>query len=154
MIDEIDVKILKYLQEDARMPNAEIARRLNMAPSGILERIRKLEKNGVIKEYKTHLDPKAVDFGLTAFVAVKTNEKRDRWSVNEILAKVPEVLEVHDVAGEECYLIKLRTRDTETLYQLLRDTFGGIPAVAATRTLIVLRTFKETTDLPIKEKEK
>ncbi len=151
MIDEIDIKIMKYLQDDARMANAEISRRLNMAPSGILERIRKLEKNGIIKEYKAHLDPRAVDFGLTAFVAVKTNEKRDRWNVNEILAKVPEVLEIHDVAGEECYLVKLRTRDTETLYQLLRNTFGGIPAVAATRTLIVLRTFKETTDLPIKE---
>jgi Lrp/AsnC family leucine-responsive transcriptional regulator len=142
---------MNILQRNARVANAEIARRLGMAPSGILERIRKLEKNGIIQEYRAHLNPKAVDFGLIAFVSIKTNEERDRWDVNKIIAEIPEVLEVHDVAGDECFLVKLRTQDTDSLYNLLRDKFGSIPAIAATKTMIALRTLKETTILPLKQ---
>jgi len=104
MIDYIDRKIMSLLQNDARIPNAEIARRLKMAPSGILERLRKLKDRDIIKEYVTHLDPKSLDFGLLAFVFIKTNEKRIKWDVGEIVSKIPGVLEVHDIAGDECYI--------------------------------------------------
>lgn len=154
MIDDIDRKILSLLQKDARMPNAEIARRLKMAPSGILERLRRLRERGIIRAYMTHLDPRALDFGLLAFVFIKTNEKRVKWDVGEIIAKIPEVLEVHDIAGEDCYVVKLRTKDTESLYRLLRDNFGSIDAIASTRTTIVLRSTKDTTELPLGNKEK
>jgi len=154
MIDNIDRKILSLLQRDARMPNAEIARRLKMAPSGILERLRKLKDQGIIKEYVTHLDSKVLDFGLLAFVYIKTNEKRVKWDVGEIVSKIPGVLEVHDIAGDECYVVKLRTKDTDSLYRLLRDHFGSIDAIASTRTTIVLRTLKETAELPIEPKGK
>lgn len=154
MIDDIDRKILSLLQKDARMPNAEIARRLKMAPSGILERLRRLKERGIIRAYMTHLDPRALDFGLLAFVFIKTNEKRVKWDVGEIIAKIPEVLEVHDIAGEDCYVVKLRTKDTESLYRLLRDNFGSIDAIASTRTTIVLRSTKDTTELPLGNKEK
>lgn len=152
MLDNIDKKILSLLQKNARLPNAEIARRLKMAPSGILERLRKLKDRGIIKEYVTQLDPKALDFGLLAFVYIKTNEKRVKWDVGEIVSKIPGVLEVHDIAGDECYVVKLRTKDTESLYRLLRDDFGSIDAIASTRTTIVLRTLKETSDLPLELK--
>ena len=154
MLDDIDHKILSLLQKDARMPNAEIARQLKMAPSGILERLRRLKERGIIKAYMTHLDPKALDFGLLAFVFIKTNEKRVKWDVGKIIAKIPEVLEVHDIAGEDCYVVKLRTKDTESLYRLLRDNFGSIDAIASTRTTIVLRSTKDTTELPLGNKEK
>lgn len=149
MIDEIDRKILSILQNDARVSNANIARRLHMAPSAILERVRKLRKKGVIKEFTARLEPKAVDLGLLAYVSIKTNEKRTKWDVGEIVSRIPEVLEVHDVAGEDCYLVKLRTKDTESLYKLIRDRFGTIEAIQSTQTTIVLRTSKETTKLPI-----
>jgi Lrp/AsnC family leucine-responsive transcriptional regulator len=152
MLDNTDRKILSLLQKDARMPNAEIARRLKMAPSGILERLRKLKDRDIIKEYVAHLDPKALDFGLLAFVYIKTNEKRVKWDVGKIVSKIPGVLEVHDIAGDECYVVKLRTKDTESLYRLLRDDFGSIDAIASTRTTIVLRTLKETSDLPLELK--
>lgn len=152
MIDNIDRKILSLLQVNARISNAEIARRLKMAPSGILERLRKLKERSIIKAYATHLDPKALDFGLLAFVFIKTNEKRVKWDVGEIMAKIPEVLEVHDIAGEDCYVVKLRTKDTESLYRLLRDNFGSIDAIASTRTTIVLRSIKDTTELPLGDK--
>jgi Lrp/AsnC family leucine-responsive transcriptional regulator len=153
MIDNIDRKIVEIIQKDARVSNAEIARRLKMAPSGILERLRRLKKRGVIKEYVTRLDPKALDFGLLAFVYIKTNEKRGKWDVGETIAKIPEVLEVHDIAGEECYVVKLRTKDTDSLYRILRDNFGSIDAIASTRTTIVLRTLKNTIELPLEIKE-
>ncbi len=149
MIDEIDLKILNIIQNDARMSNASIARRLDMAPSGILERIRKLKKQGVIIDYITRINPEIVDAGLLAFVFIKTNEKRDRWDVSAILAEIPEVLEVHDIAGEDCYFVKLRTKDTDTLYNLLRDSLGTIPAIASTRTTIVLKTSKDSCELPL-----
>lgn len=154
MIDDIDHKILSFLQINARISNAEIARRLKMAPSGILERLRRLKERGIIKAYLTHLDPKSLDFGLLAFIFIKTNEKRVKWDVGEIMAKIPGVLEVHDIAGEDCYVVKLRTKDTESLYRLLRDNFGSIDAIASTRTTIVLRTLKDTTELPLGDKDK
>ncbi|MGH9818689.1 MAG: Lrp/AsnC family transcriptional regulator, partial [Pyrinomonadaceae bacterium] len=74
MIDRIDGQILDILQEDARVTNVEIARQVNLAPSAVLERVRKLEEHGVIRGYRTDIDPRTVDFGLTAFVAVRTSE--------------------------------------------------------------------------------
>ena len=149
MIDSIDVKILSLLQKDARISNAEIARQLNMAPSGILERIRKLKERGIIEGYVTCLNPKVLNMDLLAYVFIKTNEKREKWDVAEMVAEIPEVLEIHDIAGEDCYLVKLRTKNTEALYELLRTKFGSIPSIASTRTTIVLRTIKETTMLPL-----
>lgn len=149
MIDAIDLKILSIIQNDARISNAEIARQLKMAPSGILERIRKLQKKDIIKGYMTFLNPKSLDLGLLAFVFIKTNEKREKWDVGEIVARIPEVLEVHDIAGEDCYLVKLRTKNTDTLFRLIRDKFSKIPAIASTRTTIVLQTMKETIQLPL-----
>ena len=149
MIDSIDVKILSLLQKNARISNAEIARQLNMAPSGILERIRKLKERGIIEGYITHLNPKVLNMDLLAYVFIKTNEKREKWDVAEMVAEIPEVLEIHDIAGEDCYLVKLRTKSTDALYELLRTKFGSIPSIASTRTTIVLRTIKETTMLPL-----
>ena len=149
MIDSIDVKILSLLQKNARISNAEIARQLNMAPSGILERIRKLKERGIIEGYVTCLNPKVLNMDLLAYVFIKTNEKREKWDVAEMVAEIPEVLEIHDIAGEDCYLVKLRTKSTDALYELLRTKFGSIPSIASTRTTIVLRTIKETTMLPL-----
>jgi len=149
MIDNIDIKILSLLQKNARISNAEIARQLKMAPSGILERIRKLRERGIIQGYVTRLNPKTINMDLLAYVFIKTNEKREKWDVAEMVAQIPEVLEIHDIAGEDCYLVKLRTKNTEALYELLRTKFGSIPSIASTRTTIVLRTIKETTMLPL-----
>lgn len=147
MIDEIDTQILIMLQMDARVSNAEIARCVGLAPSAILERIRKLEERGIIRGYRTDIDPKFFEFGLTAFVAVRSSECAG--IAEQELGAIPEVLEVHDVAGEDSYLLKIRTKDTEALGQLLREKIKPIPTVLATRTTVVLETFKETTALPI-----
>lgn len=147
-MDEQDLKILEQLQGDARMSNAEIARRVGMAPSAILERVRRLEERGVIAGYETRLSPKALGFGLTAFSFVRTN-LIDATSQGRALAEIPEVLEVHDVAGEDCFLIKIRAASTEDLGRLMREKVGVIPGVVGTRTTIVIYTEKETSSLPL-----
>lgn len=148
MIDEIDASILDLLQENARIPQAEVARAVGLAPSAVLERIRKLEARGIIKGYAALVDPHALDRAMLAFVAVRSEEVPGDDSVARALADCPEVLELHHVAGDDCYLLKVRARDAEHIGHLLRHRFGRIPGVRSTRTTIVLETVKETPRLP------
>jgi Lrp/AsnC family transcriptional regulator, leucine-responsive regulatory protein len=151
MIDSVDKKILNILQENARTPNTEIARKVGLVPSAILERIRKLEERGVIQGYGVRLDGRALGLGLLAFVLVRTDELCGESAVASALAGLPEVLELHHIAGEDCFLVKVRTADTEALGRLLRDQIGAIESVRSTRTTIVLHTTKETEALPLQE---
>jgi Lrp/AsnC family leucine-responsive transcriptional regulator len=149
MHDKVDAIIMTALQSDARTSNADIARRLGMAPSAIHERIRKLEQRGFIRGYEAKLDPVSAGFGLLVFLFVRTNEKVGAIEAARLIARIPEVLEVHHVAGEDCYLAKLRVRDTAHLSQVMRDELGKIDSIASTRTTIVLETVKETSALPL-----
>jgi len=151
MINETDKRILKILQENARTTNAEIARQIGMAPSAILERIRKLEERGIIKGYGAQLAGHAIGRGLLAFIFVRLEEMAGESKAAKALSRMPEALEVHHVAGEDCFLIKVRAASPEALGQLLREQIGTIKGVRSTRTTIVLRTEKETTALPFNE---
>ena len=149
ILDPLDLRILEILQTNARETQADIARDIGLAPSAVLERIRKLESRGIIRGYTALVDPKALDLPILAFVAVRSDETGTDDQVAQTLAKIPEVLEVHHVAGDDCYLIKVRARDAEHLGMLLRTRFGRIPGVRSTRTTIVLETVKETPRLVI-----
>lgn len=149
MIDEIDREILSMLQLNARTPNAEIARRLGMAASAIHERLRKLEARGLIRGFEARLDPRPLGLGLLAFVFVRADESPGEAVTGERLAELPEVLEVHHIAGEDCYLAKVRCADAEALGLLLRHRLGAIPSVRSTRSTIVMGTLKETSRLPL-----
>ena len=148
MINDIDKKILNIIQKDARIANAEIARQIGLAPSAVLERLRKLEERGVIRGYAADIDAAQIGFGLTAFVFVRTSFC---GSIGSVLAQIPEVLEVHDIAGEDCYLLKVRAENTEKLGIFFREKLKNLPEIISTRTTIVLQTIKETTALPIEE---
>lgn len=148
--DSIDEHILTMMQENGRVAQAEMARAVGLAPSAVLERMRKLESKGVVRGFVAVLDPRAVDLGQLAFVAVRvsgTGEQEENAGAR--LAAVAEVLEVHHVAGEDCYLLKVRTRDAQHLGTLLRQRLGRIPGVVSTRTTVVLETVKETSRLPL-----
>jgi Lrp/AsnC family leucine-responsive transcriptional regulator len=153
MIDETDRRILAILQEDARTPNAEIARRVGMAPSAIFERVRKLEERGVVLGYEARLNPAAFGLGLVAFVFVRLEGGAADEVVERRLAEMPEVQEVHHIAGEDCFLVKVRVADAEALRRWLREGIGGIPGVHSTRTTIVLGTVKETGKLALTGEE-
>lgn len=150
IIDDIDRKILNIVQKDARIANAEIARQVGLAPSAVLERVRKLEERRVINGYVTKIAPGAVGYGLTAFVFVKTSFC---GTIGDRLAAIPEVLEVHDIAGEDCYLLKVRAENTEKLGEFFREKLKNLPEIISTRTTIVLQTIKETIALPIEIEE-
>jgi Lrp/AsnC family leucine-responsive transcriptional regulator len=149
MIDDLDARILMILQENARTTQADIAKAVGLAPSAVLERVRKLEARGAIREYAARVDPHLANRALLAFVAVKTNEYGPELPSAQALADIPEVLEIHHVAGEDCFLLKVRARDAEHLGQMLRCQIAAIPGVTSTRTTIVLETMKETSRIPI-----
>ncbi len=140
-----------FLQENGRISNAEIARALAVAPSAVLERIRKLEQKGVIRGYSARVDPDLLGYGLLAFVFVQADDRLSEEPTAARLAALPGVQEVHHVAGEDCYLVKVRCRSTSALGQLLRGGFDAIPSVRKTRSTIVLETTKETLELPLGE---
>ncbi len=147
MINEIDSKILNILQENSRTSNAEIARQINMAPSAVLERIRKLEQKKIIKKYTVQIDPEEIGRGLLAFIQVKANGPVVDLKTAKEISKITEVQEVHIVAGEDSYLVKVRVKNPEELTQLLRTKFASIKSVRTTNTIIVLETVKETSNM-------
>ena len=146
-IDATDRRILELLQGHGRITQVEIAREVGLAPSAVLERMRKLESRGVIRGYTAKVDPRAADLGMLAFVSVRTAEVAGEDRIGRQLAEAPEVLEVHHVAGDDCFLVKIRARDAEHLGELLKARFGRIKGVRSTRTTIVLGTVKESTAL-------
>lgn len=149
MIDSVDGHLLSLLQADGRLSNAELARRLEMAPSAVFQRVRRLEERGLIQGYAARISPAAVDRALVAFIHLRTEERLAETHVPEALARIPDVLEVHDIAGDDCYLVKVRCAGTDALHSLIRDRIGAVPGVLSTRTTIVLKTFLERGELPI-----
>lgn len=148
MIDEIDKQILTILQQNARTSNADIARAVGMAPSAVLERVRKLEAKGVVTGYEARLDPEALGLGLTAFTFVKTEEPVGSTDTGQALAALPGVMEVHYAAGSAAYLIKVRVAGPRALADLLKR-IGALPTVRDTNSTVVLQTVKETGLMPV-----
>lgn len=153
MLDEKDTRILEILQQDGRVTNVELARAVELTPSAMLERVRKLEERGFIKGYAALLDPHALGLGLVAFIFMRVDD-RDNIVGNtedtaEAMSALPSVLELHHLAGEDCFLVKVRARDTDDLYRILKEEFGQFKGIRGTRTTIVLKTVKETVRLPL-----
>lgn len=149
MIDDVDCAILDALQQNARTSNAEMARRIGMAPSAIFQRVRKLEESGLIQGYTARLNAKALGYGLVAFIMVQTRDNAGSVDTAGLIAELPEVLEVHRVVGEDCFIVKVRVRDTDHLAELLEHRVQPIRSIASTRTTIVVKTVKDRSDLPV-----
>ena len=148
-LDQTDLKILKILQANGRISNADLGRELGMVPSGVFERIKKLEQKGAIQHYTTVINPEALQQKLLAFVFLKVTDGQGHVEITSKIAEIPEVQEVHHIAGDDCYLIKIRTYDTASLTHLMRNKFPFIPNLVSTRTTIVLETVKEQQQLVI-----
>ena len=151
MIDEISLKILKILQRTARISNVEVARQVGLAPSAVLERIRKLEKQGIIEGYEVRLNPEFFDRGLVAYLTVKTSEFADESEIGKKLAYRPKVQEVHYVAGNDAFLVKVRGSNPAELDRLIREKIKSINGIHSINTAIVFSTYKETSQIPIDE---
>lgn len=142
-IDEIDHKILVILQEKARIPNAEVARQVGMAPSAVLERIRKLEERGIIEGYEVRLNPLPFNQGLTAFVHL-TIQPCAAGSLRDKLVKITGVQDLHQVLGEDGYMLKLRVADSAALGRLMEQEILPLEGIVGSRTNIVVNTLKES----------
>ena len=148
MIDEIDRNILKIIQTNSKATNSEIARKLDMTPSAVLERIKKLKEKGIIRRFETRLNPNTPGFALTSFILIKTNEKIGSTEIGRKIALLSHVQEVHFITGEYCYLLKVYVKDTLGLTQLM-EKIGSIKGVTSSKTSLVLQPIKESLELDI-----
>jgi Lrp/AsnC family leucine-responsive transcriptional regulator len=148
-MDETNLKILRILQEKARIPNIEVSRLINLAPSAVLERIRKMEKQGIIDGYEVRLNPEQFGYAQIVFMHIHMSPGSDQNQAAELLSSRKEVQEVHYISGEDCFLVKLRTRNSAELNKLLQELLQSIDGVRTTRTFTVLSTKKETAQIPL-----
>ena len=149
MIDAISLKILKILQNKARIPNVEVAREVGMAPSAVLERIRKLEKQGFIDGYEVRLNPHRFQRSFVGFIHIAMDPTTGESHAADKFAAIDEVQEVHFVTGPDGYLLKVRVAGPTELDRLVREQIRPIKGVCDTRTSVVLSTAKETARIPI-----
>ncbi|KAA3654359.1 MAG: Lrp/AsnC family transcriptional regulator [Chloroflexi bacterium] len=154
MLDEIDHQILELLQSDARLSNAAIAEQVGLTTSTVFERVKKLEKKGVIQRYVAIVDGTAVGKTIMAFVRLIIGTGPDddyiacKRQFTENCLKEPDVLECHTVAGEDCYVLKVRAASPQDLELLLERIRSYAPIVRSTSS-IVLSTIKEDTKISL-----
>ena len=147
-IDEIDAKILRLLQGKGRMKRNRIAEEVGLSVPSVSERMRKLEERGIITGYHAIVDAKRMHIDITAFIRVMVENSDDYPHFVKKASGLEEVLEVHSVTGDGSHILKVRTRNTTTLEQLLAN-LQSWPSVHGTSTSIVLSTYKETRSLDI-----
>ncbi len=145
-LDRIDLKILRLLQGNARMTNADLARAVNLSPTPCLERVRRLEAEGYILDYVTLLNPQKLGAGVISFIQVmldRTNpDVFNRFKQQVSLC--PEVMECHMVAGGFDYLLKVRTKSMLEYRNFLGETLAGMSDIKQTHTYVVMEEVKST----------
>lgn len=151
-MDNTDKKILKILQNNARTTNADIAKELKMAPSASLERLRKLEnpkEGSIIEGYQAIINPKSINLELLAFITVKTGSANWTDGIGNKLAKIANIEEIHEILGEDSYLVKIRTKDINELSSILKREIANIDGIIQTSTVMVTNSVKKNSGLKI-----
>jgi len=150
-LDETDRAILRLLQEDGRISNAEIARRVGLSAPASHARIKRLEEAGVIRRYATLLNRELLGFDMVCFINVSLQlhqfEAVERFK--ELVQDMPEVLECHHITGEFDYLLKAVFRNRNELQEFVVNKLTPIPGMARINTSLVLIEIKATTELPM-----
>lgn len=150
-IDSTDRRILMVLQNTGRMSNAELSERVNLSPSACHRRVQRLEKEGYIRDYVAMLDPRKIGLPTTAFVEITLSGQADELleAFERDVARVPEVLECHLMAGKSDYLLKVVARDTDDFARIHRQKLARLPGVLGMQSSFALRTVFKTTALPV-----
>ena len=143
-LDEIDYRLLDLLQDDDRLPVAELGKILGVAPSTLNDRIRRLVKLGVITGFHARVDPEKVGLDLLAFIYVGWSDPATEQRFLAAIARTPEVIEAHHVTGAWNYLMKVRLRTTRDLEGFLAGVLKEVPGLQRTETQIVLSSPKQT----------
>jgi Lrp/AsnC family leucine-responsive transcriptional regulator len=146
VLDRIDYKILRRLQDNARLTNADLARSVNLSPTPCLERVRRLEADGYILDYVTLLNPQKLGAGVISFIQVSLDRTNadvfERFK--EQVSACPEVMECHMVAGGFDYLLKVRTRSMLEYRDFLGQTLARMSDIKQTHTYVVMEEVKAT----------
>ena len=150
-LDRIDRNIVRLLQRDARMAHTELARRVGLSTTPCKERVRRLEREGVIQHYQAVLDPAALDRALVVFVQIRLNRtSQDIFEQFTVAAlDLPEVQECYLVSGNFDYLIKARVADMNAYRDLLGETLLTLPGVQESTSYVVMEQVKESLMLPV-----
>ncbi|TRZ67263.1 MAG: winged helix-turn-helix transcriptional regulator [Rhodocyclaceae bacterium] len=150
-LDRIDRKILGILQQQGRISTTELSERVSLSATPCAERIKRMEREGVISGYHARIDPRALGLGMLVFVEIILAAKSDDIfeTVKRELRGIPEVLECHLVSGNFDYLIKARIGEMSEYRRLLGDILKKLPASAESRSYIVMEEIKESLCLPL-----
>lgn len=150
-LDEFDRRIVQALQEDARMPVAQVAERIALSATPVSRRIKRLEDEGVIRGYQPMLAPRALGFELDAYVLINLAAHSDDniSTFEQAIQDNPYVIACHAVTGDMDYLVHVIARDVEHLSQITLKTLVRIPGVRDVKSIIVLETVKQARALPL-----
>jgi Lrp/AsnC family leucine-responsive transcriptional regulator len=153
--DQIDRKILSILQDNGKITNAQLSIEVGLSPAPTLERVKKLEKNGIIESYHANLNKKEIGLGVATFVHVSLIGHRktivDSF-VNQITG-IPEVVECHHITGQGDFILKVVSKDISSYQKLLIEVINEIPEIENTQSTVILSTFKESRVMPIPMEE-
>ncbi len=151
--DKIDRKILEILQKSAKITNAQLSKEIGLSPAPTLERVKKLEKLGVINSYHAKLDTSKIGLGVTTFVLVNLvghNRENIEQFIKEI-NKVDEVIECHHITGAGDFILKIISKDIPAYQKLMLEKVSDIKVVDNMQSMVVLSTFKDSKVMPIPE---
>ena len=150
-LDEIDVQLLKALQADGRITNADLARLVILSPPSTLQRVRALEVAGYIKGYHARLDPPSLGLSVTVLAMVSLSLTQDRAieQFRREVATIPEIVACYHVSGEFDYLLKIVVRDIPAYEALIRERITKIQGIGKVTSSFVLATTKDSPELPI-----
>ena len=149
-MDAYDRNILKWLQNDGRMTNVELAERIHLSAPQTLRRVRTLEERGVIRRYAALVSPAAIGLEVTAFVSLSLDREQFR-NVREVERNVmafPEIVECHTISGDFDYLLKVVAADLKSLSLFLTDRLMQVPGVSGVRSMICMEEIKPHSSLP------
>ena len=150
-LDFKDKHLLEEIQENSRITNTELAKRIGLSPSSTLERVKKLEVSGIIEKYITLLNPRKAGYSCFTFVEIKL-ARHGETPVEDFIssiALIPEVLECHHITGEADFLLRVATKDIPAYEELILHQLSALPNVQSMKTSVVLSTFKNETKLTV-----
>ena len=152
-LDDIDLKILKRLQEDGRITNVELANSVGLTAPPCLRRMRALEEEGVINSYHAAIDPAKMGYTITVFamVSLKSQAEADLQAFEEHVQKLPEVRECYMLNGEIDFILKVVARDLQQFQSFLTSQLTAAPNVASVKTSLTIRSAKHLPGVPIQE---
>ena len=150
-LDRIDRSILRVLQENGRISYVDLADRVGLSTTPCMERVKRLEREGIILGYSARLNPTCLQAGLLVFVEISLYNKSDNIfdDFRRAVVELPNVLECHLVSGQFDYLVKARISEMASYRELLSDILLKLPGVRDSKSYIVMDELKETLSLPI-----